>query len=72
MDSYFFKLVPDDEPNADGFWVHTEIPTGSPIWDLTPITGYHVVAAQKRFPDPAPVEEYVFDVSWLPTNLKGQ
>ena len=71
MGQYFLKLVPDDEPNADGFWISAEMPTLEGAYDLAPIVGHHVVSAVTRWPDRDPQGHYVFDASWLPTNLKG-
>ena len=38
------KLVPDAEPDADGFWEEAEVPPGLPLFKLKPLTDHHIVA----------------------------
>lgn len=76
MARYDLKLVPDAEPNADGFWIEAEVPNGFDLFKLTPKPGHHVVQARPtqdprdggpmhRMADPLPPAPYQFDASWL-------
>jgi len=55
MPRYELKLVPNDDPNADGFWVEADVDiesaaaagkTGFRVFeDASPVPGHHVVNA---------------------------
>lgn len=46
MTLYDLKVVPDDQPNADGVWERHEVPHETRVWDFEPRPGHHVVRYQ--------------------------
>lgn len=76
MPRLMLKIVPDDQPNADGRWIEAEIPSGFNPHHLIPVPNHHVVQAtpasdpqdggpmhaQFLYRVPAP---HQFDASWL-------
>lgn len=48
------KIVPDDDPNADGEWIDADVPCqfeGKALYDFIPRPGYHIVqSAAPKYP----------------------
>lgn len=47
---YRLKIVPDDQPNADGRWVSADVPPSTKPYDFEPKPGFHVVQAVRDDP----------------------
>lgn len=76
MAQYSIKLVPDNAPNDDGFWVYAEIPAGVDIFAVSPIPTHHIVKSRARpsLQDGGPMHaaflpprrvDYTYDSSWV-------